>query len=156
MESPEDSPPATTLATPPHHALVRLEDVTATLTSLTLTPSRVQKRSRLRQGHMPRKLFAVASPQPVGAETSATDDTCPAPSQPWRDEEVQALVAFILLYSEGRSWPSCSSKGDTFWAETGQYVQNAVNSEYCRSGEATCLCHVINYTHVRTCFRQSM
>jgi hypothetical protein len=137
-----DSSPATPLATPPQRALVRLGDVTATLTSLTLTPSvdapssRHQRSSRLRQGHMPRKLFSVSSPDPADAETAATDDISPASNQPWSDREVRALVAFILLYSEGRSWPSRGSKGDSFWVEAGQYVQKAVNSKYCRSGTA--------------------
>ena len=51
--------------------------------------------------------------------------------------EVRALVEFTLLYSEGCSWPSRGGKGDSFWVEAGQYVQKAVNSKYCRSGEPT-------------------
>ena len=165
---PEDSPPATPVATPSQHT-VRLEDVTATVASLSLTPSvdapssggqgRYRRRDRRRLSHTPRKLFVVASPTPepvpspgpstnpeARPEASSTDDK--RASHPWSIEEIRALVAFLLLYSQGHSWPSRSNKEDAFWVEAGQYVQKAVKTKYCRSGE---LLHANFCMYYHTC-----
>ena len=119
----------TPFTTPPR-SLVRVGDVT---TSLTLTPASStgpKQGSRRRDRGRPRKLFC---PEPEVTARSDADVTV-ASRQPWSPDEVRALVAFILLYSEGSSWPSRGSKGDSFWKRAGQHVQKAVNSMYCRSG----------------------
>ena len=52
---------------------------------------------------------------------------------PWTAEE-QALVTFILLYTDGKKWVSRASKGDQFWKNAGAYIQSQVHSEFVRTG----------------------
>ena len=54
---------------------------------------------------------------------------------PWTLQEDQALVAFMLLYTEATFWNSRAGKGDQFWKKAGEHVQRTVNSVYCRTGK---------------------
>lgn len=143
--------------TPPRGSVaVDLDKVRANISSLTLTPSTVapstssQSLRRSARGK-PRKLF---SSPPVFTELATSGGVLSANGtasdrhirQPWSTDEVRALISFLLLYSEGSLWPSHASKQDLFWKKAGQYVQNQVQSEYCRSGQSQCVsCMYVGY-----------
>ena len=122
-------------STPPRGSLaINVDVVRANLSSLTLTPSRVtpsnaSSRKRNARG-MQRRLFSSA---PVFEEPAASVSHSRS-RQPWSTGESRALVSFLLLCSEGSSWTS--RKEECFWEKAGQYVQNLVQSEYCRTGQS--------------------
>ena len=51
---------------------------------------------------------------------------------PWSLHEDKALVSFLLLYTDGSSWPS--QKDCLFWKRAGEFVQSFVQSSHCRTG----------------------
>lgn len=50
----------------------------------------------------------------------------------WKDEEVGALVEFVLLHCKGDSWP-CHSRM-TVWNAAAQFVKERTSGENQRSG----------------------
>ena len=104
---------------------VDLDNVRVNLSLLNLTP-----KSSGEKNPKPRKLFAPIATAP-GVEYLPTYRHQPPP---WNIYEHKALVAFILLYSEGSSWPSRAGKTNSFWEKAGHFVQKQVKSEYCRTG----------------------
>ena len=140
------TPPATPRAT---QSGIHLDSVVTGVSHLHVGPGLVfdtpksKCRGKVRRYGAKRTLFdagdhqgdrRVSAPtRPDTASVSRPDVRFP----PWTTQEDQALVSFMLLYTEGASWSSRRSKGDQFWDKAGQYVQTTVNSEYCRTGECT-------------------
>ena len=66
----------------------------------------------------------------------------PPPSQGqmtrWSDEELQALTAFLMLYTDGKSW--VAHKDDKFWNQAGVFIQQQLKTSYCRTGKYFSIC----------------
>ena len=50
----------------------------------------------------------------------------------WSDEELQALTAFLMLYTDGKSW--VAHKDDKFWNQAGVFIQQQLKTSHCRTG----------------------
>ncbi len=50
----------------------------------------------------------------------------------WADEEISSLVNFIMLFTDGKQWPT--HKNSSFWQEAGIYIQQEARMPYCRPG----------------------
>ena len=50
----------------------------------------------------------------------------------WCDNEVKALIEFVLFHSSGEKWPS--HKQAVFWNSAGQFVKERSGSSLSRSG----------------------
>ena len=50
----------------------------------------------------------------------------------WTDEEFQALISFLMLYTDGNSWPS--HKDENFWDKAGAFIQQQLQTNHCRTG----------------------
>ena len=48
---------------------------------------------------------------------------------PWSLHEDNALVSFLLLYTDGSSWPS-QKEDCLFWKRAGEFVQSVVHSSH--------------------------
>ena len=73
----------------------------------------------------------VETARPSAAQLDSKSQRLPV----WSETEKQALVNFLLLYTDGCSWSSRAGKGDIrFWENAGAYVQKVVDSEYRRTG----------------------
>lgn len=65
----------------------------------------------------------------------------------WSEEEIKALVEFILLMSSGKKWPT--HKRVDFWEGAGQFIQRRVKTRHYR----TCkYCFWVNNAHNRASF----
>ena len=73
----------------------------------------------------------VETARPSAAQLDSKSQRLPV----WSETEKQALVNFLLLYTDGCFWSSLAGKGDIqFWENAGAYVQKVVDSEYRRTG----------------------
>ena len=50
----------------------------------------------------------------------------------WSDEEFEALCSFLMLYTDGKSWPA--HKDYRFWNQAGLFIQQRSRTSHCRSG----------------------
>ena len=75
--------------------------------------------SRLRAGSKGRTLFQV---EPEKSEKVK-----------WMDKEIYALVLFLMLYTDGKSW--VVHKDMKFWSDAGIFVQRYSNTSHCRTGK---------------------
>lgn len=51
----------------------------------------------------------------------------------WSDLELQYLVEFVVLHTDGQSWPVHNNP--LFWKNAGKFIQARLNTLYCRTGE---------------------
>ena len=56
------------------------------------------------------------------------------PLPPWSYSELLALVTFLLLHTDGRTWPSRRCDDD-FWENAAKFVQTLSKVHHCRTGE---------------------
>ena len=54
-------------------------------------------------------------------------------STKWSEEESYALVLFLLLHTDGKTW--VARKDHKFWAEAGKFVKCHSKSAHCRTGQ---------------------
>ena len=101
----------------------------------TYTPHREEKRVSLREINrceptiQPRRLY-VDGANSVGKEK-------------WCDEELKALVEFILFHSSGEKWPC--HKQTEFWNSAGEFVRERSRSSQCRTGMLLCISCICTY-----------
>ena len=50
----------------------------------------------------------------------------------WSDEECKALVAFLMLYTDGTYWVAHTDA--KFWNQAGLFIQLQLKTVHCRSG----------------------
>ena len=50
----------------------------------------------------------------------------------WTDDEVYALILFMMLYTDGKQW--AVHKDTKFWNDAGIFVQQHSGSSHCRTG----------------------
>lgn len=50
----------------------------------------------------------------------------------WTDNEVYALILFVMLCTDGKQWPV--HKDTKFWSDAGIFVQQHSGSSHCRTG----------------------
>jgi len=99
-------------------------DLTENLNTLHLVESpkttQVAKpsQSRVRTGSKGRVLFPV-DPEPE--------------KHNWIEKEVYALVLFLMLHTDGKSW--VVHKEMKFWTDAGIFVQRYSGTAHCRSGK---------------------
>ena len=91
-----------------------------------------------------------AGTSPVARRSVAQLDSQSQRVPVWTVTEEQALVNFLLIYTDGYSWSSRAGKDDRFWESVGAYVQGVVYSEYCRTGRIT-FQYVSTIMHACTC-----
>ena len=65
--------------------------------------------------------------------TDLIRDSGETAKEKWSNEEIKALVEFILLHMMGDNWPS--HRQDVFWRNAGAFVQDRAGSSLCRSGK---------------------
>ena len=68
----------------------------------------------------------------------------PDKQEKWSDDELRALVEFVLFYSDGITWPS--HKREEFWNSASEFVLTRAASGVCRSGKhytISCNCSLI-------------
>ena len=53
-------------------------------------------------------------------------------TEKWCDDEIKALIEFVLFHSSGKKWPS--PKQAVFWNSAGQFVKERSGISFCRSG----------------------
>lgn len=70
-----------------------------------------------------------ASKKPTTKAYLRTETDC------WSDNEVKALVEFILFHSKGDSWP-CHNRME-FWKAAASFIKDRTNTPHCRSGKST-------------------
>ena len=54
-------------------------------------------------------------------------------SSSWSQEEIKALLQFVLLHSDGLSWPTHHNMA--IWNAAGSFIKMKLGTEHCRSGE---------------------
>ena len=62
-------------------------------------------------------------------DTSKSTRTLPE----WSDEEFEALCSFLMLYTDGKSWPA-HKHYRRFWKQAGLFIQQRSKTSHCRSG----------------------
>lgn len=55
----------------------------------------------------------------------------------WCNDELKALIEFVLFHSSGEHWPS--HKQAKFWNSAGQFVKERSGSSLCRSSMLLCI-----------------
>jgi len=93
------------------------------------TPHRVRKRIPLRQKTPEEtmvELHVLRLSQPLEQPNSKLQEK-------WSDQELQALIEFVLFLSDGDSWPA--HKQDTFWNSASEYVHTRGGSNVVRMGK---------------------
>jgi len=111
------------------------------------TPHREQKRVPLRE-----ILAASNDLEPGGPEPRRLTYKNVNVKEKWCNDELKALVEFILFHSSGELWPS--HKQEVFWNSTGEFVKERSGSSQCRSGMLLyniCLYIYIGFVLASTC-----
>ena len=88
------------------------------------TPHREQKRVSLRES-----MAANNALEPRRLANVCAEDNV---KEKWCDDEVKALIEFVLLHSSSEKWPS--HKQAVFWNSAGQFVKERSGSSLSRSG----------------------
>ena len=57
----------------------------------------------------------------------------PGPALTWLNEEVKALVEFVLFHEKGDAWPC--HKREAFWKGAASFVQTRAKTSHRRSGK---------------------
>ena len=57
---------------------------------------------------------------PIGKQLFEKED-CGRSVEPWTENEIKALVDFILFHGAGEKWPT--TKNDTFWRKAALFVK---------------------------------
>jgi len=99
-----------------------------------LTPQRAQKRVPLREivVNGARQLEQQLE-QPLECNSvPGTQKT----NEKWSDEELKALVEFVLFYSTGDTWPG--HKQTEFWSNAGTFVSSRSGATTTRTGMYMC------------------
>ena len=91
------------------------------------TPHREQKRVPLRE-----ILAASNNLEPGVPEPRRLTYTNVDVKEKWCNDELKALVEFILFHSSGEQWPT--HKQEVFWNGAGDFVKERSGSSQCRSG----------------------
>jgi len=81
------------------------------------TPVKAASTSRLRGRTKGKVLFPA---QPAEARVK------------WSDQECNALVAFLMLHTDGKSWVSHNET--KFWDQAGVFIQQQLKTGHCRTG----------------------
>ena len=133
--------------TPATSESTQVDAVVTSLSLLTLTPPaapRSQRRGRPRCKPDNPSRLSRSTDEPV--ENTATprnpSDSLSRPP-PWGDDEIRALLSFILIYTEGNTWTARASRTDDFWDQAGVYVKEQVGSSYCRTGWLHCMYNLV-------------
>jgi len=107
-------------------------DVTETLNALSelqlldspkTTQAAGPSQSRLRTGSKGRVLFPADS----HTETEKPENI------KWIDKEMYALVLFLMLHTDGKSW--VVHKDMKFWIDAGIFIQRYSGTSHCRTGK---------------------
>jgi len=95
------------------------------------TPHREQKRVPLREIMVARNDLEPGGPEPRRLTFNNVETTVYT-KEKWCNDELKALVEFILFHSSGELWPS--HKQEVFWNSAGEFVKERSGSSQCRSG----------------------
>ena len=124
--------------TPPEGNADTLAGALSCLNVKAKLPGSTPKRSHGKRKQGVEALFVEheAHPGPRSPVSRRSDGADPVKQRfpPWSAQEEQALVSFVLLYTEGTRWCSRASKSDRFWENAGAYIQSQVHSKYCQTG----------------------
>lgn len=104
---------------------VAVDQLTVSVRSLGIVDTPKSSRSR-RRGVRPQLTGRVLFKEEQ--DTSKGTRTLPE----WSDEEFEALCSFLMLYTDGKSWPA--HKDYRFWKQAGLFIQQRSKTSYCRSG----------------------
>ena len=99
------------------------------------TPKSRRAKGRSKYGDTPRVKLHFGESQPRPSMSA------------WTDHKLAALVEFVMLFTDGKSW--VAHKDDRFWKEAGLFVQRKVQSVHCRTGNHIDKC--ILYSTVISC-----
>ena len=128
---------------PRRSPVLMVDDLTESIQNIAInaavdTPksSRPTEEGSHRASLQPRVLFTTPETIQYQSVPETSVATCARKEvQPnWNDDEYKALINFIMLYTDGKSWPTNYKTSATFWTEAGVFIKQVTGTSHCRSG----------------------